>query len=311
VFEDMAGFMTADLTMTGRGEAAITHAGVVTSSFFRLTGAVPAVGRLFTEDDDRPGAAATVLLSHEFWARRLGGDPTITGSTLALDGKPYQVIGVLRPGLQFFSKPVDFYVPLGPLAGNAADRSRHASMRVLALLKPGTTLAAGRTDLDGIMQRLAKADPGPEDDHRAFAAYLSESTTRRVRPTLLVLMGASGLVLLLACANVASLLLLRGGTRMREIAVRLSIGAGRARLARQLFTENLTLAAIGGGLGVLLAGLCLRTLVLAGPPDIPRLAEAGLNVPVLLFGAAVTIAVALLAGSAPVLSASGSIRLPR
>jgi putative ABC transport system permease protein len=153
------------------------------------------------------------------------------------------------------------------------------------------------------MRRLAQADPGPEDDHRAFAAYLSETTTRGVRQTLLILMGAAGLVLALACANVASLLLVRGSARMREMAIRTAIGAGRARVARQLITEHLTVAAIGGGLGVLLAGLCLRMLVLAGPRNIPRLGEASLNVPVLLFGAAVTVVVAILAGAAPVFHA--------
>jgi putative ABC transport system permease protein len=309
-FEDLAGFENADLTMTGRGEAVLTHAGVVTSSFFPLTGWQPLLGRLFTESDDRPGAAPTVVVSGEFWEKTLGSNPGVLGATLALNGKAHQIIGVLRPGLQFFSRPVDYFFPLGLTAGSAADRSQHSSMRVLGLLKPGVTLAAGQADLDAIMQRLALTDPGPEDDHRAFAKYLSERNAGDVRPTLLMLTGAVGLVLLLACANVASLLMVRSTGRAREIAIRTAIGAGRARLVRQMLTENLLTAVLGGGSGLLLAELCLRTLVLAGPANIPRLSEATLDVHVLMFGAAITLVVGMLAGIAPVLT-TGKVDLTR
>jgi len=302
-FEDMAGFEMADLTLTGRGEAVLTHAMVVTSGFLRLTGARPLMGRLFGEADDRPGASPTVVVTSEFWSKTLGGDPQAVGATLALNGKAYQVIGVLAPGPRFLSRAVDFYLPLGISAGNTANRSQHGSMRVLGLLKPGVTLANARVDLDAIMKHLALADPGPENDHRAFAEYLSVVRTGDVRQTLWMLLGAVGLVLTLACANVASLLLARSTARAREIAIRTAIGAGRRRLARQLLTENLVLAAIGGGLGLLLAGLCLRTLVVSGPSSIPRLAEASVDVPVLLFAAVVTVIVALLAGLAPVFTA--------
>jgi cell division protein FtsX len=153
------------------------------------------------------------------------------------------------------------------------------------------------------MRRLAQEDPGPENDHRAFATFLTESQTRDIRLTLFVLLGAVGLVLLLACANVASLLLVRSTARTREIAIRTAIGAGQARLARQLFTENLAIAALGGGLGLLIAEFCLRTLVSMGPSDIPRLSEATLDVQVLMFAAAITIVVGLLSGVAPVFTA--------
>jgi predicted permease len=302
-FEDMAGFMNADLTMTGRGEALLTHAGVVTSNFFQLTGARPMLGRLFTEADDSAGAPPAVLVTQEFWAKALGGDPAVITETLALNGKPYQIAGVLAPGLKFFSRPVDLYMPLALFAGGTVNRGEHRSMRLLGLLKPGITPAEGRSDLDAIMERLALEDPGPENDHRAFAQYLTEHSTGDVRQTLLLLMGAVALVLILACANVAALLLVRGTARAREIAIRAAIGAGRGRLARQLLTENLVLAALGGGLGLLMARACLRTLLAAAPAGIPRLAEAGLDVQVLGFCAAVTIVVGLLAGLAPVFTA--------
>ena len=302
-FENMAGFANADVTMTGRGDAVLIHAGVVTSSFFQMLGARPLLGRLFSESDDRPGAAPTVVVTPEFWQSTLGGDPGVVGASLPLNGKSYQIIGVLRPGLKFFLRPVGFYLPLGLSAGSTVDRAEHRGIRVLGLLKPGTTLAQARTNLDGIMQRLALSDPGPEDDHRSSGTYLAEERTGPIRQSLFVLMGAVGLVLIIACANFASLLLVRGSARAREIAIRVAIGAGRARVARQLLTENLVVAALGGGLGLVLAAWCLRTLVLMGPRNIPRLSEARLDVPVLLFGAAITILVGLFAGLAPAFAA--------
>jgi putative ABC transport system permease protein len=308
-FENMAGFATADLTMTGRGDATLMHAGVVTSSFFPMTGARPFQGRLFTEADDRPGAEPTVVVTPEFWQRTLGSDPRAIGTSLDLNGRSYRVIGVLQPGLNFFLRPVDFYLPLGLSVGSAVKRSEHKfNMRVLGLLKPGITLAQARSNLDAIMQRLALSDPGPEDDYRSYAAYLTDKTTGGIRQTLYVLMGAVGLVLVIAGANVASLLLVRSTARAREMAIRVAIGAGRARLARQLLTENLVIGTLGGGLGLVLAAWCLRTLVLIGPRNIPRLSEARLDVPVLWFAAVVTILVALLAGVVPTFSA-GKVEL--
>lgn len=302
-FEDMAGFETADLTLTGRGDAVLTHAGVVSSSFFRLTGWRPQMGRLFTEADDRTGAAPIVLVSGEFRARMLSGDPHVVGSTLILDGRAYQVIGTLPPGLRFFTRPVDFYLPAGPRDGKTVNRAEHGSMVLLGLLKPGVTLAAARADLDAIMRRLALSDPGPERNHHTSISWLADFGTDDIRPTLLLLMAAVGLVLIIACANVASLLLVRSTTRTREMAIRSAIGARRSRLARQLITENFVIAALGGGAGLLLAGTCLRALVFAAPRDIPRLWEARLNLPVLSFTLAVTVITGLVAGLAPVVNA--------
>lgn len=301
-FENMAAFNGTDLTLTGRGDAVLTHDWLVTSSFFQLTGAKPALGRLFAEGDDKPGAAPTLIATAECWQRRLGGDPNIVSESVVLDGTSYQIIGVLNPGFEFLTRSVDFYLPLGRAVGASLKRSDHGSMRAVGLLKPGATLTQARTNLDAIMQRLALSDPGPEDDHRAYAAYFTEVMAGNVRLTLLVLMGAVGLVLIIACANVASLLLVRSTARAREIAIRMAIGAGRTRLVRQLLTENLVIAAIGGVFGLLLAGWCLRVLILIGPRDIPRLSEATLDFPVLLFAAAISVAVGLLAAVAPALN---------
>jgi putative ABC transport system permease protein len=178
-------------------------------------------------------------------------------------------------------------------------------MVVLALLKPGLTLPTAATDLDAIMRRLAVSDPGPESDHRSSISWLADFGRDDIRLTLLTLTAAVGLVLIVACANVVVLLLLRSTTRMREIAIRSAIGATRSRLAAQLLTENLLVAALGGGAGLLLAGICLRSLLLMGPPGIPRLWEARLNLFVLSFTVALTVMTGLLAGLAPLFDLQG------
>jgi predicted permease len=307
-FDEMAGFEAMHLTLTGRGEPLLTRAGAVTSGFLRLVGMRPASGRLLDDRDDQAGAPATAVLGRRFWLEKLGGDPAITGATLVLDGKPYQVVGVAARDPGLFPKPIDYYLPLAPFRSATLDRTRHGSMRVLGRLRPGVTLAAARADLDLILGRLARIDPGPEDQHHAFAAFLAPHLTRQIRPTLLVLMSAVGLVLLIAAANVASLVLARSSTRVKEMAIRTAIGAGRAHLVRQLLTENLQLAALGGASGVLLARWGLLFLTGMAPAEVPRLAETRLDSPVLLFAGALTCLTGLLVGLVP-LWTSGKLDL--
>ena len=301
-FEAMAGFQHADLTLTGRGQATLTHAGLVTNQFFQLTGSRPLMGRLLAASDDQPQSPATVVVTESFWAKSLSADPQIIGKTMTLDGDAYEIVGVLGRDPGFFLSPIDYYLPLRPTSAQAASRDAHGSMRALALLKPGVTLAGARSDLNMILKRLATADPGPEDDHRAYAEFLTDELTGGVRSVFALLMGSVCLVLILACANIGSLLLIRMTSRAREMAIRTAIGAGRSRLARQLLTETVLIAVLGGAAGILLAYFLLRVLVQFGPRDIPRLSEASLNQPVLIFAAALTLAVGLVCALVPVLS---------
>ena len=310
-FEEMAGFETADLTFTGRGDAVLTRAGVVSSSFFRLTGWQPLTGRLFNEGDDKPGAPPVVLISSEFRARILNNDPHVVGTTLALDGTGYEIIGVLPPGVRFFTQQVDIYVPAGPRDGTTVNRVEHGSMVVLALLKPGLTLPTAAADLDGIMRQPTVSDLGPESDHRS-SIFLGSHALRRWRGHSTDTScpdgggGVGGKAINLPARRTGGQpMVVRSTTRMREIATRSAIGATRSRLAAQLLTENFLIVAPGGAVGLLLAGMCLRFLLLMGPQDIPRLWEVGLNLPVLLFTVAVTVMTGLLAGLAPVFDIQG------
>jgi putative ABC transport system permease protein len=308
-FDEMAAYDWRHLTLTGRGEPLLTRCGLVTGSFLPMLGMQPVVGRLFDEGDGQPGKPDVVVLASRFWTEKLGQDPRIVDSTVTLDGKPYQVIGVASATtLEYFAKPIDFYLPLAPFHNAEVKRSDHESIRVLGRLKPGVSRESAKSDLDSIMQRLALADPGPENEHRAAMIPLAEYRTHLVRSTLLILMCAVSLVLAIACANVASLVLARSSSRTREFAIRAAIGASRPRLIRQLLTESLLLSALGGLAGVLVLGWCLRLLVSIGPRDIPRLAETAIDSHVLLFAGIITLGSGLLVGLAPAFSV-GKLRL--
>ena len=241
------------------------------------------------------------MLSNRFWSSQLGGDPHIVGAALTLNGNPFEVAGVAAP--LWTPWRVDYYLSLGRLAGKPTNRGQHGSIRAIARLKPGVTLTAARADLDAIMRHLAEVDPGPERDHHSFGIFLTEESIGDVRGTLLVLMGAAVLILLIACANVASLLLARNTARAGELALRKAIGAGQFRLVRQLLTETVVIAAAGGITGLVFAYCGLRLLVGVAPNTIPRLAETRVDPGVLLFACGITLAAGLLAGLGPVLLA--------
>lgn len=300
-FEEMAGFQFTNRTLTGRGDPLTTTGLTATAPYFPLLGMHPLLGRLFQASDDQPGAAPVVVLNPRFWQAQLGGDPGIVGATLTLNGSPFEVIGVAAPLWEPWK--VDYYLPLGRILGEQTNRRQHGSMRMLGRLKPGVTLAQARADLDSVMRHLAETDPGTENDHRSYGAFWAADNTQEIRGTLLVLMAAAVLILLIACANVASLLLARNTARTGELALRKAIGAGRMRLVRQLLTENILLAGAGGLAGIAFAQSAIRILIALAPHEIPRLADTRIDVPVLLVACATTLLAGLLAGLAPVLMA--------
>ena len=291
VFEEAGAWAPAGLTLTGR-EAPERVAGArASASFFEVMGAQPVIGRWFSEDEDS-AAAAVVVVSEPYWRQRLGASPTVLGSTLTLDGTPHTLVGVAPASYSELWR-VDAWVPI-PMAARGG---RGNFLLVFGRLRDGLTLEHARTGLGDLAVEMSRQYP---DDRYGFNALaLHDVVTRGTRQVLWILLGTTGFVLLIACANVANLLLARAVTRQREMAVRTALGAGRARLMRQLVTETLLLSVIGGALGVLLATGLLRVFAIRAPATFPRLASIGLDPAVLMFSSAVALLCGLLAGVLP------------
>jgi putative ABC transport system permease protein len=293
------------LTSADRGaEPQRLDVGAVTADFFGTLGTTPALGRGFAAGEDAVGAPPVVVLSDGLWRSRFAADPRVVGRTVTLDARDYTVVGVARAGLTFPER-YDAIVPLVFDSSTIAPDNRGAhSISLFGRLKPGVTVERARADLAAIAARLAEQYPQSNTGFGATVAPLQENLVRDVKPALWILLGAVAFVLLIACANVANLLLVRVLGRGSELAVRTGLGAGRGRIVRQLVTESVVLAAVGGLAGVLLAANGVRLLVALAPDNLPRLHEVTLDVRVLAVAAAVTIGVGFLVGLAPALSAS-------
>lgn len=274
----------------------------VTEGFFETIGGPPVLGRGFLPDEHVPNAPPAVVLSYRFWQQRYGSDPRLIGSTIQLDGAPATVIGVAPPWLNY-PEYRDLYNTKRWYPNEETDR-RSSYMYAVGRLKPGVTLAQAQAELDAIGTQLAAEYPATNTSLRINAVAFEEQVLGDVRPALLVLLVAVGFVLLIACANVASLLLARAAERERELAVRAALGAGRPRLVRQLVTESLALALLGGVLGIALAYGGVRVLVALSPPNLPRLEAIAVDARILTFALAITLLTAVLFGLAPALRAS-------
>ncbi len=313
-FAEIAAFAPASLTLGGDAdaEAEQLETGRVAGPLFDLLGVKPAIGRGFTPADEQAASPPTVILSDGLWRRRFGGDPSIVGRALQLGGRTVEVVGVMPPDFQFpppvsfeaikLPEPADIWIPLRDKEFSY-QRGAHF-LTVVARLAPGATVASAREEMAVVAARLARQYPDSNVGWGATVVPLADEITGDTRPALLVLFAAVGLVLLLACANVAHLLLARSIDRRREIAVRSALGAGRRRLARQLFTESLALALAGGGAGVLLAAWGVRVITRLGPTSVPRLDEVSMDWRALAAALACAIVAAVLAGSAPILNAA-------
>src|SRR5262245_1874073 len=316
VFEELALAQGDNVILTGRGEP--ERLGVVrtTSVMFSLLGAQPLLGRVFLPEEDTPGKQQpTVILSYSLWQRRFGGDPKVLGESLRLDGSNYTVVGVMSPdfSLGYEVMPTvgsvaqaELLLPL-PLSADRMNNHGDENYNVLARFKPGATIAQARTELALTVRRLEQQNPENYPVSRRFSFSvrpLLEQVVGDVRLPLLVLLGAVGCVLLIACANVANLLLARAATREKEMAIRSALGAGRWRIVRQLLVESVLLASIGGALGLLLAVWLLAGLRWLDPGSIPRLQTIGIDGRVLAFTFAVAVLTGILFGLAPALRSS-------
>jgi putative ABC transport system permease protein len=302
-FDAVAAFRTTQMTVTGSGDAERLPVRMVTASLFPMLGVTLPVGRGFTSDDDRPGAPGVAVLSHAFWLRRFGGDPAVLNRPLTLDKQTYTVLGILPPDFELF-QPAEVYVPMGPWAATLPDdRGWHPGILPVARLKDGISVDAARAEMDGITRQLESEYPQFNRDVRARVMPLADLLVQNVRPALLVLLGAVSLVLLIACANVANLLLARAVGRQKEIAVRTALGGSRSRIVRQLLLESVALGCLGGAAGVLVASWGV-SLLMSTVTGLPRAGGVEVDVPVLLFALALSILTGIVFGVAPAIQAT-------
>jgi predicted permease len=306
-FEEMALAQSRPFTLTGRERPERLAGMRGQSTLLRMLGATPLLGRLFLPEEDKPGQPAAVVLSYRFWQHQFHSDPNIVGQTVMLNGNPFAVVGVLRRDFALSAEvmpseepidKIDIFLPL-PLGADAAQNRGDENYNILVRLKPGVSVAQAQADADAIASRIREKDKRD----RTFGMQvvrLQEQVVGDVRRALLVLLGAVTLVLLIACANVANLLLTRGAAREKEVAVRTALGAGWPQIARQLLTESILLALLGGAAGLLVAQASLSVVRAMNPGNIPRLEDIHINWAVLTFTFAVSLITGILFGLAPV-----------
>ncbi|MDP6579230.1 MAG: ABC transporter permease [Vicinamibacterales bacterium] len=319
LLETLDGFVEyhgMSFTLLNRGEPDRVLTGVVSSNFFDVLGVQPLLGRSFVETDDDLGAEAVLVLSYPYWQQRFGGDPNVVGAVFEMNDQPHTVVGVLPPIPQY-PRDNDVYMPTSACPFRARgearmheDRTAFRGMTAFGRLRDGVTVERFGTDLATVAGRLQQDFPDvyePESGYTAVTAPLTEELTSSARPMLLILLGTTGLVLLIACANVANLTLARMLRRERELALRSALGAGRGRILAQVLTETTLLAVVGAGLGLVLAGMGLDLLVSFAGMLTPRTSQISIDGWVLAFTLAVAVATGLAFGIAPALSARANV----
>lgn len=303
VFERLVAYRGASFNLIGTGEPERLRGMQVSEGFMDMLGVQPQLGRDFLLEEDQPGRNQVVVLSHGLWQRRFGGDPKLLNQSITLSGQPYTIIGVMPAGFRFGSSETELWTPMAFTAQQAQQHGGHY-ISALGQLKPGVPLTQAQAELSTIAERLAQQYPESNTGWNVKLTPLLEFTVREIKPALLVLLGAVAFVLLIACANVANLLLARAAARQKEIAIRTSLGAGRGRIVRQLLTESVLLALAGGGLGLALAAWGTDVLLKLAPPDLPRVSDVALDWRVVAFTLALTLLTGVLFGLVPALQAS-------
>ncbi len=311
-FEQIAAYTFTNLNLSGAGEPARLSTVRTSANLFSLVGAAPLVGRTFLPEEDNEGSGRVVILSHAVWRQRFSSDPGIIGQSLALNNQAYTVVGVMPASFQFpvgfgylgkvLNDPIELYVPLAPTKKEAA----HGNYSFFAIgrLKPGATIEQARAEMTTIEGRLEQQYPDTNTGIGVSLVATREQTVKEIRPALLVLFGAVSFLLLIACANIANLLLARGASRQKEFAIRAALGASRARVLRLLLTESVLLSLAGGCLGLLLALWSTDALVALAPDNLPRLHEVFIDGRVFGFTLAVSLATSILFGFIPAIHAA-------
>ena len=288
-FSTIAAFRAEDYNLTGAGEPERLHAHSISDEFFPTLGLNLVIGRNFSAEEDRAGGTPVAILGDGLWTRKFASSRDVLGKSITLNGKPYTIVGVAQSRISGLS-PSDVYVPIGQWTDPTfLDRRIAMGMNAVGRLKPGMSFAQAKSDMNSIAENLALAYPQENKGSGITVVPLKDDVVGNVRGILFVLQGAVGFVLLIACVNVANLLLARSTSRMREFAVRSALGASPARIIRQLFTESVVLGLIGGAIGLLLAKFATRMIIKALADTLPRVEEITLDSHVLFFTAGVSI----------------------
>jgi len=299
------------MALTGSDRPQRVRARRVTGNTFAALRVAPAIGRAFTDADDAPGAAPVVIVTDAFWRGQLSADPRVLGQNMRLDGVQHTIVGVMPNGFEFprffFPRPHDLFVSMGPVSGtpNLTDRGNHNGYAAIGRLAPGFSVESAGEELKTIAAALEHEYPNSNSGVRVRTARLADQLVSAIRPTLLTLLGAVGCLLLIACVNVANLLIARGASRQHELAVRAALGGGRLRLANQLLVESTLISLAGGALGVAVASWLLRMLITMAPDATPRITDVRLDGTALLFALVASATCGVVFGALPAFQASG------